>query len=112
MPRHVVVVLSEPVEGREAEFEDWYENTHIDEVLETTGWESGQRFVLTAEKGSKCPLRHLAFYEVEAASGQAVVDTLDATRAKRRQSDSFDWKRAAMWVFTETGPRHDGGGGS
>jgi len=112
MARHVVVVLSEPVAGREAEFDDWYENTHIDEVLATTGWTSGQRFVLSAEKGAKCPLRHLAVYEVEAESGDEVVATLDATRARRRQSDSFDWKRAAMWVFSETGPRHRGGGAS
>ena len=78
MSKHVVVVLSEPVEGCEAEFDDWYENTHIPAVLETTGWTSGQRFKLTAEKGQKCPLQYLAFYEAEAESGDAVVARLDA----------------------------------
>ena len=107
MSKHVVVVLSEPVEGCEAEFDDWYENTHIPEVLETTGWTSGQRFKLTAEKGQKCPLQYLAFYEAEAESGDAVVARLDVTRSKRQQSDSFDWKRAGLWVFTETGPKRD-----
>ena len=107
MSKHVVVVLSEPVEGCEAEFDDWYENTHIPEVLETTGWTSGQRFKLTAEKGQKCPLQYLAFYEAEAESGEAVIARLDETRDKRQQSDSFDWKRAGLWVFTETGPKRD-----
>lgn len=107
MAKHVVVVLSEPVEGREAAFNDWYENTHIGEVLQSTGWETGQRFVLTAEKGEKCPLRHLALYEVEAESGEDVVAKLDATRSQREQSDSFDWKRAGLWVFSETGPKHE-----
>ncbi|MEL0020080.1 MAG: hypothetical protein VW709_09390 [Rickettsiales bacterium] len=111
MAKHVVVVLSEPVEGREAEFDEWYENTHIREVLATTGWTSGQRFELTAEKGAKCPLKYLAFYEAEAESGEAVVAKLDATRDQRQQSDSFDWKRAALWVFSETGPKHDRGAG-
>ena len=105
MSKHVVVVLSEPVEGCEAEFDNWYENTHIPEVLETTGWTSGQRFKLTAEKGQKCPLQYLAFYEAEAESGDAVVARLDETRNKRQQNDSFDWKRAGLWVFTETGPK-------
>ena len=73
MSKHVVVVLSEPVEGCEAEFDDWYEKTHIPEVLETTGWTIGQRFKLTAEKGQKCPLQYLAFYEAEAERGDAVV---------------------------------------
>jgi hypothetical protein len=109
MAKHMVVVLSEPVEGREAEFDNWYENTHIREVLASTGWENAQRFVLTAEKGQKCPLQHLALYEVEAESGEDVVATLDATRDQREQSDSFNWKRAGLWVFTETGPKHERG---
>lgn len=107
MAKHMVVVLSEPVEGREAEFDHWYENTHIREVLDSTGWESGQRFVLTAEKGQKCPLQHLALYEVEAESGEDVVAKLDATRDQREQSDSFNWKNAGLWVFSETGPKHE-----
>lgn len=41
MAKHVFVVLSKPVEEREAEFDDWYENTHIREVLETKGWVCG-----------------------------------------------------------------------
>ncbi len=106
MAKHMVVVLSEPVEGREAEFDDWYENTHIREVLASTGWKYAQRFVLTAEKGQKCPLQHLALYEAEAESGEGVVATLDATRDQREQSDSFNWKRAGLWVFSETGPKH------
>ncbi|NKB56030.1 MAG: hypothetical protein GKS00_06815 [Alphaproteobacteria bacterium] len=110
MPKHVVVVLSEPVKGREEEFEDWYENTHIREVLETTGWESGQRFVLTAEKGQKCPLGRLAFYEAEAENGEDVIATLDATRSARKQSDSFNRKSAGLWVFSETGQKHHRGG--
>ncbi len=107
MAKHMVVVLSEPVEGREAEFDDWYENTHIREVLASTGWKNAQRFVLTAEKGQKCPLQHLALYEAEAESGEGVVATLDATRDQREQSDSFNWKRAGLWVFSETGPKHE-----
>ena len=110
MPKHVVIVLSEPVEGREAEFEDWYENTHIREVLETTEWESGQRFVLTADKGQKCPLGRLAFYEAEAETGADVIARLDATRSARKQSDSFNRKSAGLWVFSETGQKYHPGG--
>jgi len=110
MPKHLVIVLSEPVGGREAEFEDWYENTHIREVLETTGWNSGQRFVLSAEKGRKCPLQRLACYEAEAETGAEVIARLDATRSAREQSDSFNRKTAGLWVFSETGQKHHRGG--
>ena len=64
MAKHVVVVLSEPFEGQDEAFNDWYENTHIDEVLTSAGVDSGQRFELTAEEGIKSPHKYLAFYEV------------------------------------------------
>jgi hypothetical protein len=35
--KHLVVVLTEPTEGREAEYNDYYENRHLDDVLATTG---------------------------------------------------------------------------
>ena len=107
MPKHVVVVLSEPFEGQDDAFNDWYEYTHIDEVLSSAGIDSGQRFELTAEEGMKSPHKYLAFYEVEAESGENVLATLKETRGERQQCDAFNRKTAGMWVFTETGPKHE-----
>ena len=50
--KHLVAVLSEPVEGKDAEYHDYYENLHLDEVLVTTGWQTAQRFVLSDEAGA------------------------------------------------------------
>ncbi len=107
MARHVVVVLSEPVAGRAGEFNDWYENTHIDEVLASAGWASGQRFELAAEQGAPCPLRHLALYEVEADDPAEALKRLNESRSQREQSDAFERSSAALWVFSPTGPRHE-----
>jgi hypothetical protein len=46
-------VLTEPTPGKQAEFDDYYENLHLGEVLATTGWDSAQRFVLTDEVGQR-----------------------------------------------------------
>ena len=35
--KQLVLVLSEPTEGAAEEFNRYYENLHLDEVLETTG---------------------------------------------------------------------------
>jgi hypothetical protein len=51
----MVAVLSEPAESYEAEFDDWHENTHIQEGLTSTSWESAQCRVLTAESRPKMP---------------------------------------------------------
>jgi hypothetical protein len=104
--KHLCVVLTEPTEGKEAEFDDYYENIHLDEVLATTGWESAQRFVLTDEIGQKCPLPYLALYEVEADDPKAIIRKMNETRAQRQQSDALNRKTAAVWVFSETGSQH------
>ena len=104
--KHVVVVLTEPTAGREDEYNAYYENQHIDEVLETTGWLSGQRFKLSAEQGMACPLPYLAFYELEADDAQAALDHLNVTRGQREQSEALNKRTAGVWVFSEIGPRH------
>lgn len=104
--KHIVAVLTEPAEGREAEFEDYYENTHLDEVIASTGWVSAQRFRLTDQVGQPCPHEHLAFYEVEADDPKDVLKKLDETRGQRQQSSSLNKKTAAVWVFSEIGPKH------
>lgn len=104
--KHLVVVLTEPVAGREAEYNDYYENLHLDEVLTTTGWLSAQRFKLSGEQGMPCPLPYLAVYEVEAERADEVLTTLNATRRERVQSEALNRKTAGVWVFSPTGPVH------
>lgn len=105
--KHIVVVLTEPTEGNEKDFDDYYENLHLDEVLSSTGWQSAQRFKLVDEQGRACPLPYLALYEAEAESSQEVLATLTATRPKRQQSKSINKRTAGVWVFAATGPRHE-----
>jgi hypothetical protein len=106
--KHLVIVLTEPVEGREAEFNDYYENLHLEEVLATTGWTSAQRFKLSDQQGMACPLPYLAVYEVEADDPKSVLAGLNATRPQRVQSDALNRKTPGAWVFSEIGPRHGG----
>ena len=104
--KHLCVVLTEPAAAKEAEFDDYYENVHLDEVLATTGWQTAQRFQLTDQIGQKCPLPFLALYEVETDDPNAVIRTMSETRARRQQSEALNRKTAAVWVFSETGPQH------
>ena len=104
--KHIVAVLTEPTEGREAEFNDYYENLHLDEVLASTGWKSAQRFALTDQVGQACPLPYLALYEVEADDAGDIIRTMDETRPQRQQSDALNRRTAAVWVFSATGPEH------
>lgn len=106
MPKFRVLVLSEPREGKEDEFNNWYENQHLDEVLASTGWTRAQRFRLGTEAGAACPLPYLAEYEAEAPDADSVLQTLNDTRPQRAQSDSINRRTAGVWIFEETGEVH------
>ncbi|MDA3040692.1 MAG: hypothetical protein O3C27_14410 [Actinomycetota bacterium] len=98
--------MSNPRDGQEDEFNDWYEHTHLDEVLATTNFSSAQRFVLDEAKGAPSAHKYLALYETEADSVEAVVADLEARRDERQQSTSINRRDAALWVFSPTGDRH------
>ena len=104
--KHMVVVLTEPTEGCDEEFNDYYENVHLEEVIATTGWTSAQRFQLADQAGAKCPLPYLALYEAEADSAESVIKKLNETRPQRVQSAAINKRTAGIWVFSEIGPKH------
>ncbi|MEM9622622.1 MAG: hypothetical protein AAF993_13300 [Pseudomonadota bacterium] len=104
--KHLVLILTEPTEGREAEFNDYYENLHLREVLDTTHLQSAQRFKLVDEAGEGCPLPYLAVYETEADDARDVIRNLNESRPQRQQSDALNRRTGRVWVFEEIGPRH------
>ena len=67
MPRYVFVGHSSPVEGREAEYDDWYLNRHLPAMLQCVGVVSVRRFKCAEAQLPKTALSHryLAIYEVE-----------------------------------------------
>jgi hypothetical protein len=46
MAKHVFVVFTNPVEGKEATYNDWCDNRHLPDVLDVPGFVSAQRFRL------------------------------------------------------------------
>ena len=41
MSNHLFVVLSNPIEGREDEYAQWYQNVHLHDVVALDGFEQG-----------------------------------------------------------------------
>ena len=105
--KHIVYVLTEPTDGNEDAFNDYYENLHLKEVLQTTQFSSAQRFQLVGEAGEPCPLPYLAVYETEAENAEEVLKDLSARRSEREQSDSLNRRTGRVWVFEEIGPKHE-----
>ena len=70
--RKIQLVYSNPVPGLEDEFNEWYSDRHVHEILRVPGYLSAQRFRVTrhrvggaTDSGTPGPFQYLALYEVE-----------------------------------------------
>ena len=74
MGQGIFVVQTMPVPGREDEYDAWYSDVHIPEVLQIPGFAAAQRFLHdpSGRPGQPPPeFRHLAIYELDAPAAEA-----------------------------------------
>ena len=108
--RTIQLVYSKPLPGKDDEFNDWYDNTHIPDVLSIPGIVSAQRYdlrQLAREQGTEPEYRYLTIYEVEGDPDEAMAK-LGAAAASGQMmlSDAFDPATAKLSFWTAHGPRH------
>lgn len=108
MPRYTYAVLTNPVEGKEDEFNEWYTNTHVHDALAVPGFVSAQRFQLAdAQRGAApFPWRYFAIYEIETDDLQQTIDAL-AERYNTPDmviSEALHPERLGL-IFEAMGPR-------
>jgi hypothetical protein len=72
-----MVVRTEPTEGREEDFNKWYDDVHLGDILKLAGFTSARRFRTLG--GDKFP--YLAIYEVEADDLMAAQASISAAIA-------------------------------
>ena len=90
----LLVVLSNPVAGRDEDFNDWYTHVHTRDAVGFRGCLAQQRFVLADNQPSRAiPWRYLALYETYDAHrfGQEHIDNMNTPRMVIE--DSFDASR-------------------
>jgi hypothetical protein len=64
MPKGVMIVMSDPSSpDREDEYNEWYNNVHIPDLLKLDPFVSARRFKILDEESSH---RYVAVYELEA----------------------------------------------
>jgi hypothetical protein len=90
MARYWLIAHSNPAESREDEYNDWYWNRHLEDLLSLPGVVSGKRFqVAPAQFGNAPqPFKYLAVYELEADDPQRFIQDMTAKAASGRMSPS------------------------
>jgi hypothetical protein len=65
MAKQILVVVTNPTPGQEEEYNRWYSDQHLDDVLRVPGMVAAQRFKLAMGSGKSLPGPYLAIYEME-----------------------------------------------
>lgn len=112
MPRAVMLVHTNPVDdSREAEFNDWYDNTHIPEVLGVSGFLAATRYRLSDAQLAPAEETHryLAVYEIDSDDLEATTAALiEAAAGGMFISDSLELQPfPAVAIFEQASPRRD-----
>ncbi|HSW12725.1 MAG TPA: hypothetical protein VLI06_07790 [Solimonas sp.] len=105
MPRYQMVVLSNPVEGREDEYNDWYQNVHLAQVVAFKGIQSAQRLRLSNNliEGKAWP--YAAIYRIESDDIEGLLQDFRASAGTERMtmSDALDTAGAYAAIYEECG---------
>ena len=93
------LVLTNPADGQEDEYNRWYNDEHIDDVLAVPGFVGVQRFRLTPHPAMPAPeWRYLAFYEVDRARVREAFEELAARGGTDRMPVSPALKQEGIQV--------------
>ncbi|MDR7159934.1 DUF4286 family protein [Arthrobacter sp. BE255] len=68
-PREILIALVNAVDGKDAEFNEWYSDTHIPEVVALPGFVSAQRYEYASD--APTPYRYATVYEIEGSAAEA-----------------------------------------
>jgi hypothetical protein len=104
MPRFLQLVQTAPVVAAEAEFNRWYDEVHVREVLTMPGFLTGQRFRLLGDDPAPQP-RYLAAYEVESDDIAATLRMVRDTAPARTKSPAIDTGLSLVRWYEALGPR-------
>jgi len=105
MTTHQLHVFSNPVDGREDEYNQWYDEIHVREVLQVPGFVSAQRFRVGAELIGSSPHRYLAIYEFQADDPAVALAELGRAASSMDMNEAFDQSTAVAIAFTPIGER-------
>jgi hypothetical protein len=101
--RYLFVVNSNPVDGREQEYNEWYSNRHLADLRALPGVVSARRFVLNDVQLAEArqPFKYIALYEVETDDlqdfiGQLIsrsgTESMPISTALSRTTSAILWK--------------------
>lgn len=107
MPQFAYVVHSNPVAGREDEYNDWYSNRHLADVVAVPGFVSAQRFCLTDAEAEGAPQqKYMAIYTMDTDAPDKTLAHLTSLveTGTMHMSDAFSMEGMATHLYAAITP--------
>jgi hypothetical protein len=112
--RYIMLVFANPIPGREAEFNDWYTNTHMGDLVQLPGWMGAQRFRIVTNVQPRLSAAgyghgYLIIWDLEDSDANQALARMTAAIAggKSRLGAAFNYTpgAGANGTFEAMGPR-------
>jgi hypothetical protein len=95
------LAFTNPVEGRDDEYNEWYTNTHLADLLRVPGLKSAQRFRLTnsQKKAGPHPWKYMAIYDCDAEDPMQIIEGIRTRSgtAEMPQSTAVDSEHYSVY---------------
>ena len=84
--KYKLVVFTNAVEGKDKDFNDWYQNTHLKQIVSIKSFTAAQRFRFNTNivPGSADPSRYMAIYDIETDDIGAALGAMGELAASGR----------------------------
>ena len=104
--RYNMIVMSNPVDGHEAEYNHWYQNIHLGEMVALPGIRSARRFRRVRNLKETDSYANVAVYDIETDDVDGVLQGVAeaAGKGQLNMSVSIDTGNAYAVIYEECGP--------
>ena len=110
MPRYRMLILSRPAAGREERYNEWYDGTHLEQMLALKGFKSAQRLHLARTLGEREAYPYAAIYEIETDDIDAVLQDIYREAGSGRLLVDAALERESVYaaIYEDFGPVKEG----
>ncbi len=103
MGKYVMVVQSSAKEGRDDEYNEWYDTIHAREICSVPGILTCRRLKATPIAIPTPGAAYISLYEIETDNIGALMTEMGRRSAAGEQTptDSLDKSSAALWIYED-----------
>jgi hypothetical protein len=101
MAKYSMVVQSKALDGKDAEYNEWYDKQHFGDICAIPGVTGGRRLEQVMTVAGEPGLKYLAIYDIETDDIGALMAEMGRRGAEGLMpiSDALDAPASQLWIY-------------